>query len=427
MAGIEVERGDEANYSFKFREFDDLFVVGEVGAEQPVATREVIPNDRSIPFWDATSSSFLTDLKFKYSSDTVSLTTDIVSNNTTSGSLVVTGGVGIGGAVNIGLDSYVNGIRAGRGAGNIASNTAFGLTALNANTTGSRNTAFGYETLKTNTAAGSMNTAFGHQALLSNITGNQNTAIGNEALKANTIGGVNTAIGSFALTSNVIGRNNTAVGDVTLLYNTGSRNTAIGSGAFESNITGSYNIALGYYAGRYETDSNKLYIDSTDRTDEALGRTNSFIYGDMSLKTLLINADVTTDALRLRNTTVATATVGALVVDGGVDIAMNLVVESTTASSAYDSGSVIIAGGVGIAGAVNTNSNMTVGGTLAVNGTTFAIGASDTTARTATIHASTYIGDVTNQRDLTVSGNITLSGLQVATIPDVIKYALVLG
>jgi hypothetical protein len=73
------------------------------------------------------------------------------------------------------------------GGGAIASNTAFGINALTANTTGSSNT------------------AFGNLSLGANGVGNDNTAIGREALAVNNSGDFNTSVGSFALTSNIYG------------------------------------------------------------------------------------------------------------------------------------------------------------------------------------------------------------------------------
>lgn len=60
LSGIEVERGDEINYHFLFRESDDTFVIGEAGSEQSVATREDSPVDFGISYWDAATISLVT-------------------------------------------------------------------------------------------------------------------------------------------------------------------------------------------------------------------------------------------------------------------------------------------------------------------------------------------------------------------------------
>jgi len=60
-AGIEVDRGTEANYKFIFDESDDSFKVGETGTMQKVATREDTPTDSRLSYWDNATNSFKTD------------------------------------------------------------------------------------------------------------------------------------------------------------------------------------------------------------------------------------------------------------------------------------------------------------------------------------------------------------------------------
>jgi UDP-3-O-[3-hydroxymyristoyl] glucosamine N-acyltransferase len=60
-AGIEIERGSLTNYRFVFDEGTDTFIIGEVGSEQPVATREPSPDVGGIPYWKSASSTFITD------------------------------------------------------------------------------------------------------------------------------------------------------------------------------------------------------------------------------------------------------------------------------------------------------------------------------------------------------------------------------
>ena len=122
-------------------------------------------------------------------------------------------------------DLAVNGLTLGKGAGNKAYNTAIGVSALRANTSGNNNTAIGAD------------------ALFSNTTGGGNIAIGVEALAFNSTGISNTAIGGGALFTNSTGEFNTAIG---YLANVGSNNltnaTAIGNGAI---VTASNTIQLG--------------------------------------------------------------------------------------------------------------------------------------------------------------------------------------
>jgi hypothetical protein len=133
--------------------------------------------------------------------------------------------------------------------------SAFGVNALNHNTTGSYNTAIGADALSAN-ISGSNNTATGYAALSFN-TATNNTATGYEALEANTSGNNDTATGSSALINNTMGNNNTAVGTSALESNTiGNYNTATGDTALAANIGGNYNTATGYQALNGNTSGN---------------------------------------------------------------------------------------------------------------------------------------------------------------------------
>lgn len=95
----------------------------------------------------------------------------------------------------IGQDASINGITVGKGANNVATNTAVGANGLEANTTGANNTATGSGALKSNQSA-SANTAVGSQALqvITSGSGN-NTAIGYSAGTNLTTGAYSVAIG----------------------------------------------------------------------------------------------------------------------------------------------------------------------------------------------------------------------------------------
>jgi len=170
-------------------------------------------------------------------------------------------------------DATLSGLTVGKGAGAVASNTALGSSALNANTTGSFNTANGFQALYYNTTGsnntasglyalqnnttGGSNTASGASALRYNTTGGSNTASGVNALRYNTTGSGNTASGYNALTDNTTGRSNTANGGSALLSNTtGDFNTANGGNALLNNSTGSSNTASGYLALNNNTTGN---------------------------------------------------------------------------------------------------------------------------------------------------------------------------
>lgn len=130
----------------------------------------------------------------------------------------------------IGQDASINGITVGKGANNVATNTAVGANGLEANTTGANNTATGSGALKSNQSA-SANTAVGSQALqvITSGSGN-NTAIGYSAGSSLTTGYRNTTIGALAGSGLTTGYSNTAIG-----YSAGTNLT-----------TGAYSVAIGY-------------------------------------------------------------------------------------------------------------------------------------------------------------------------------------
>jgi hypothetical protein len=113
----------------------------------------------------------------------------------------------------------------GTGGGSVATNTAFGASALAANTTGGNNTAVGY------------------QAGYSNTTGIRNVFIGEGAGYSNTTSNESTYVGRYA------GR-----------LATGANNTFIGEEAGGSVTTGTFNSFLGTYAGADITTGSKNTI-----------------------------------------------------------------------------------------------------------------------------------------------------------------------
>ena len=135
-------------------------------------------------------------------------------------------------------DINVSGLTVGRGGGNVASNTAIGLSALDSNTTGA------------------YNTASGRNALILNTTGAYNTASGYDALSLNTTGAYNTASGYYALRSNTTFDNCSGLG-------------------FDAQVTGSGQVQLGgsnttTYA--YGAVQNRSDIrDKADVRDTELG------------------------------------------------------------------------------------------------------------------------------------------------------------
>jgi hypothetical protein len=183
----------------------------------------------------------------------------------------------------------VNGVKVGRGASAIASNTAVGDGALTSNTTGTNNTAvgsgagysiagaaensyFGYRAGYSHGNFGNFNTAVGSNALSNGVAPNISVAIGYNAL-FNSSGAQNVAVGSLALQLSTSGSANTAIGTSALTnVTTPDNNTAVGGFAGSSITTGSNNICIGYQAGtdavrNITTDSNRVVMGNNNVTN----------------------------------------------------------------------------------------------------------------------------------------------------------------
>lgn len=132
------------------------------------------------------------------------------------------------------VDQSINGLAVGKGAGSVSSNTALGVNALAACTTG---------------------------------TGN--TAIGNGALDILTEGTGNTAVGSGAL-----GNSSTSAA---------ASNTAVGAGCLSGTTTGSENVGLGHSAGNLITTGTNNVVLGYDADVEANSNTNSIVIGKSSV------------------------------------------------------------------------------------------------------------------------------------------------
>ena len=180
----------------------------------------------------------------------------------------------------------IDGLRIGKGGGDVASNTALGASALNANMTGSSNSAVGRFALQDNTT-GAGNSAFGTSALANNTTGGSNSAVGSQALANNTTGSNNTAVGLQALIGDTTASNNTAIGAQALVnHASGNNNTAVGTGALFNATSGAQNTAIGANAGRYIADnatanaatSDSVYLGQRTKA-LASGQTNQIVIG----------------------------------------------------------------------------------------------------------------------------------------------------
>jgi hypothetical protein len=180
------------------------------------------------------------------------------STSSTTGALIVTGGIGVG-------TSGINGVRIHKGLANEANSIAIGTSSLTSTTTGNGNTAVGISTLQANTD-GYENTAIGQTALRFNTSGYYNTAIGSDALRTNTTGINNLAVGRDAgryitdgVTSNATGTNSVFIGNATRALADAQTNqivigtNAIGNGSNTVTI-GNSSVTDNYFTGRTITN-----------------------------------------------------------------------------------------------------------------------------------------------------------------------------
>jgi len=180
-------------------------------------------------------------------------------------------------AVNLGAyDLTVNNLKIGKGNNALSNNSAFGVAALNVNTTGNNNTAIGFNAATANTS-GAYNTAHGSFALNGNTSGFNNTANGYYAATSNTTGSFNTAIGDQALAVNTVGNHNTAIGHKAgVSANNLSNTTAIGDSAI---VTTSNTVQLGNASVTNVKTSGKITtgaitLPNTDGTNGQVLATN---------------------------------------------------------------------------------------------------------------------------------------------------------
>ncbi|MFD2256593.1 hypothetical protein ACFSSA_07895 [Luteolibacter algae] len=253
------------------------------------------------------------------------LASNVSSSSSGSGAFTVSGGIGVG------MDSYFNGIRIGRGSGSDASNTIIGNNSFSSNSTGKHNTGIGIGTLRDN-VSGSGNTATGAYTLQQTNTGSFNTGYGQSVLQHNTAGAKNTGIGWKSLISNITGNENVALGVSSLSLNQeGNSNTAVGAGSLEY-LKGDGNLAIGQNAGRYQADgikgfwrgSNMVFIGSGTRS-KMNWESNAIVIGtgaisDGSNTTVIGNDQTISTRLRGESTTDSLKVIGETVLSGGAVI-----------------------------------------------------------------------------------------------------------
>jgi hypothetical protein len=266
-------------------------------------------------------------------------------------------------------DASINGLTVGEGGGSVSTNTAVGVSALNANTTAANNTAIGYQAGYTNTTSsqntyvgsgagylttGQNNVGVGLRIMFAGAggSGGQNTAIGNYALYVNAAGASNTALGMQALFSNTSASNNTAVGYQALYANTtASSLTAVGYQALYANTTGTENTAVGYLALDAVTTTTENTAVGAQALTNCTGNSNTAV-GRMALRDSTSGASNTAVGLN----SMLVHTTGSQNTSIGRDAGASLTTGSTNTCLGY------AAGAAGSPFEISTQSNRVVVG-----------------------------------------------------------------
>ncbi len=267
---------------------------------------------------------------------------------------------GATGPVNLGAYNLtVNGLTLGKGAGsNNGVNTAFGASALAANTTGAYNTAIGFQVLANNTT-GNNNHALGFQALAANTSGSRNTAFGEASLPRNTTGSDNVAIGLTALFRNTTADNNIAIGTQALGNSlTGSNNIAIGSQALTGNSTSSNNTAVGYQSLQQTSGSDNTAIGRLSLMANTTGSFNTAVgsLADVNSNNLSNATAIGYGARVLANNTIQLGADGSSFVTNGVNV-YTTPISNVRTSGTLTAGAVTYPNTNGTAGQVLTANN----------------------------------------------------------------------
>jgi len=191
-------------------------------------------------------------------------------------------------------DSTFNNVKVGKGAGNIADNTAVGSVSLIANTSGERNTGIGYASLSAN-QGGTSNTAVGSYALQLNVSGSGNTAVGTTSLEKST-GGNNTGIGTGSLYSTTTGNNNTAIGNSACVNGNFNNTTSIGynaqPNASNQVVIGDSNVTSTILKGTVSVASLTSTLDSTFNGIK-IGRGAGSVDGNTAIGAGALNVNTT--------------------------------------------------------------------------------------------------------------------------------------
>ena len=249
------------------------------------------------------------------STTTVNIDKTTQATSSTSGALIVDGGVGIAKNLHVGgtltgngsglttlnasnlssgtvndsrlptsqagktftSDLTIHGFNAGRGGASGATNLMFGH-GENLTGTAGHNTGIG-GTSMTGALSGDNNTALGFASLSAATDVNNNTAIGADSQEQRTSNGDgNTSVGASTMANSTSGDDNTAVGFQALEIVTGSNNTVVGAKSGSALAGGSNNIIIGHDIELASTStSNAMQIGNATNNSLSIPGVNTTV------------------------------------------------------------------------------------------------------------------------------------------------------
>jgi Repeat of unknown function (DUF5907) len=287
------------------------------------------------------------------------------------------------------------------------SNTAMGHTAGMANTTGNYNNFIGYQA-GANTTTGVQNNFIGANAGLANTTGQFNNFVGVGAGQANTTGSLNSFVGAYSGAANTTGGFNNFIGYATGGANTtGNSNSFIGGQAGLNNTTGESNNFIGFQTGLSNiSGAGNNFLGNFAGQSNTIGNNNSFIGGAAGQNNTTGNYNVALGTVALADGTTANNNT-ALGYNTGRGITTGsdntIIGANVTGLPATLSKNVIIADGLGNR-RINVDGNGNVGiGTTSPTQLLEVAGNNNPTAMvktTGTSLAAIYVGDGSNNSGL---------------------------
>ena len=261
----------------------------------------------------------------------------------------------IGGIKDFTSNATFNGQSIGKGNATGGENLAVGAGALNAVSTGHRNTAIGYSAMQNY-----VGTSF-----------DNNTSVGYGNLVALTTGSGNTSVGAESMMALTTGTENTSIGNQSLINTTGSNNVGVGKRSGDVNTTGNNNTIIG-------TNANLLADNLNNATalgyGAVVGSSDSIQLGNTDVTSVNTSGKLTTGAVTYPNTD---GTANQVLLTNGSGVAsfgpIPTLNQNTTGTAANVTGTVAIAnGGTGQTtktAAFDALSPMTTAGDIIYGGT----------------------------------------------------------